>query len=90
MSARKNQHIAVDGAHAIDNAIGPDANLFRGFSVRAAVTKQLPVGSFRMNFYGSETFVITVVPFDQIAIDFGYGAKARQCASSGSALQRAR
>src|ERR1700751_5791356 len=87
MSARKNQHVAFDGAHAMDNAIRPRADLFRKFSVRAAVTEQIPVGSFCTNLYGADTFVITVIPFDQIAIDFGYRAKACQFAGSHGALQ---
>src|SRR5205809_8090946 len=30
---RKNQHVAFDRTHTADNAIGPDANLIRHFSV---------------------------------------------------------
>src|SRR5437667_133193 len=90
MSARKNQHIAFDGAHAIDNAIGTGSNLFGRFSVRAAVTEQLPVRSLRVNLRCAETFVITIVPLDQITIDLSYGAEACQLTSSRGALQRAR
>ena len=39
MPTRKNQHIALDRAHSADNTIGPGANLFRRFSVRATVAK---------------------------------------------------
>jgi len=49
MSARKNQHVAFDRAHAADNTIGSRPNLFRRFSVRATVAKQLPAGSLRTN-----------------------------------------
>ena len=75
MSAGKNQHIAFDGAHATDNTIGSGANLLRRFSVGTTVTEQLPVGSYRMNFRGSNAFIIAVVPLDQIGIDFGCSAE---------------
>jgi hypothetical protein len=39
MSARKNQHIAFDGAHPTDNTIGSGANLLRRFSVWATVAE---------------------------------------------------
>src|SRR5258708_11270979 len=90
MSARKDQHIAFDRTHATHNVIGPRANVVRQFSAGAAVAKQLPVGAMCMNLHRSETFVLAVVPFDQIAIDFGCGRKAGQFAGASSALQGAR
>jgi hypothetical protein len=43
-----------------------------------------------MNLDRSETFVFSVVPFDQVAIDFGYGPEAGQFARASSALQGTR
>src|SRR5262249_335634 len=89
MSAGKDQNVAFDGAHAMDNTISTGANLFRRFSVRAAVSEQIPVGSLCMNLYGADTFVITVIPFDQIGIDFGDAPEACPFTGSRSSLQRA-
>src|SRR5215467_3922308 len=42
-----------------------------------------------MNLCGAETFVVTIVPFDQVAIDLSYAAKPCQFTRSRSASQRA-
>src|SRR5437667_5908934 len=44
----------------------------------------------RMDFDRSETFVLAVVPFDQIPIHFGCGAKAGQFAGASRSLQGTR
>src|SRR5438093_5541398 len=90
MPARKNQHIALDCAHPTRNMIGPRANMIRQFSTGTAIQEQLPVGTFLMDLDRSETFVIPVVPLDQIAIDFGCGSEAGQFAGASSALQGTR
>src|SRR5215216_528133 len=87
MSARKNQYIGVERADTRNNTIGTRANLFRRFSVRATIAKQFPIRSCGVDLCRSQTFVVAVVPFDQITIDFSYGSKARQFTSSKSALQ---
>src|SRR6266576_3679176 len=43
-----------------------------------------------MNLRRSETFVLAVVPFDQIAINFGCGPEATDFAGASGALQRTR
>src|SRR5206468_2755895 len=43
-----------------------------------------------MNLHRSETFVLAVVPFDQIAIDFGCRPEAGQFAGPSGALQGTR
>ena len=42
-----------------------------------------------MDFFCAFPFVLAVVPFDQVGIDFGSIAKARQLTSTPRALQRA-
>src|SRR5436309_7579774 len=44
----------------------------------------------RMNLDRAETFVLAVVPFDQIVIDFGCGAEAGQFAGASGTLQGTR
>src|SRR5438045_7370891 len=90
MPTRENQHIAVDGAHSTHNVIGPRANMIRQFSTGTAIAKQLPVGTLLMDLDRSATFVIPVVPFDQIAIDLGCTSEPGQFASASSALQGTR
>src|SRR5437867_10074089 len=68
MSTRKNQHIAFDRAYPTDNTIGSGTDLLWRFPVGATVAKQLPAGPLRTNLRVSKTFVIAIVPFDQIAI----------------------
>ena len=43
-----------------------------------------------MNLCGSKTFIIAIVPFDQIRVDFSDSSKASQLARAPGALQRAR
>ena len=76
MPARKNQDVAFDHAHAIHCLICPGSNLVRRFPARTAVAEQLPLWTHGMNFRRPEAFILAVVPFDQIAIDFGYSAEA--------------
>src|SRR5205823_3286490 len=71
MSARKNQNIAFDPSHTAHNVIGPGANLVRRFAPGASVAEEKPIRALRANLFRSETSVIAVVPFDQVAIDFG-------------------
>jgi hypothetical protein len=87
MPTRKNQHIALDCAHPTHNTIGPRPNMIRQFPTGTAIAEQLPVGTLLMDLDRSMTFVIPVVPFDQIAIDFGCGSEACQFAGTRSTLQ---
>jgi hypothetical protein len=90
MSTRKNQHIAFDHAYAIDNTIGSRTNLLRRFPVGATVAKQLPAGTPRTNLRRSKTFVIAIIPFDQIAIVLCYCAESGQFTRPNGALRRTR
>src|SRR5437867_3671541 len=76
MPARKNQNIASDRANAIHNLICPRGNMVRRFSAGAAVVEQMPFRALRVNFRRAEAFVPAVVPFDQVAVNFGARAEA--------------
>src|SRR5262245_63563606 len=86
MPAGKEQHVPLDGPHSAHHVVGPDTNLFRGFSPRAPISEQLPVGALGVNFNRASTLVITVIPFQQVAIYLGNVPKASQLACSGRAL----
>jgi hypothetical protein len=90
MPTRKNQHIALDRAHPTHNVIGPRANMIRQFSTGTAIAEQLPVGTLLVDLDRSATFVIPVVPFDQIGVQFSYGSEAGQFARASSPLQGTR
>src|SRR5271169_1759879 len=89
MCARKQQDVALNAAHTVDDAIGPRAYLGWGFAVRAAVAKQLPIRALLQDLGGSAAFVFAIVPFHQIGIALGVVAETRQLAGSRCALQRA-
>src|SRR5271166_3636794 len=87
MPARKNQHVAFDRAHPAHDAIGPRAYLARRLSSGAAVTEELPFRALRMDLSRAAALVLAVIPFDQVGVDFGRGAKAGQLARPHRALQ---
>jgi hypothetical protein len=88
VSARKNQNIPLDRAHALDHTIGSCTNLARRFPSWTAIAEDLPAGALAVDLRRPETLVLAIVPFHQIVVDFGLGAKAGQFAGPGRALQR--
>src|SRR6516164_5203075 len=81
MRTRKQQNVAVDGAHAADDALG------RRLAARAAVAEQPPIGVLLEYLRGAPALVVAVVPFHQIRIEFRPVAKTRQLAGPDGALQ---
>ena len=71
MPAGKEQHVPLDGPHSAYHVVGADTSLFRGFPSRTTIAEQLPVGAIGVNFNGAATFVITIIPFHQIANNLG-------------------
>jgi hypothetical protein len=87
MTARKKQHVSFYSTHPADNEISPRAHLVGRFASGAPVSEQLPIRSFRMDFGRAATFILAVVPFEQIAIYIGCGAEAGQLTGPSCALQ---
>src|SRR5215469_11475433 len=85
MPAGKEQHVPLDGPHSAHHVIGPDTNLFWGFSSRTTIPEQLPVRALGVNFNSAAALIITVIPFQQVAIYLGNVPKASQFACSGRA-----
>jgi hypothetical protein len=85
---RKNQNVALDRAHAANHTVSPRSNLGWRFPSGTTVAEQLPARALGMDLPSAQTLVFAVVPFDQVAIDFGLGAEASQLAGPGGALQR--
>ena len=88
MTARKNQNIPLDGAHALNHAIGPCPNLDGGFPSGATIAKDLPAGAPGMDLRRPEALVFAIVPFHQISVGFRLTAEAGKFAGPGRAAQR--
>jgi len=90
MPARKQQNVAWDVANAAHDAIGPDADLIRCFSSRTTVAKQLPARTLFVDLLCATSLILTVIPFQQIAVALRFASEAGQLASPHRPLQRAR
>src|SRR6516162_342758 len=90
MPARKQQSVARDGANAVHDAIGPNADLIRCFSSGTTVAKQLPARTLFVDLLSSTSLVLAIIPFQQIAVCLRFTSESGQLARSDRALERAR
>jgi len=88
MGAGEEQCISSGCSHSAQHAVGPGGYLVRRLASRTAIAKNLPVGAHTVNLRRRQTFILTIVPFEQVGIDFSFGAKTRQVTGSVCALQR--
>src|SRR5262249_48589676 len=63
-------------------------NLFWGFPSRTTIAEQLPVRAPGVDFTSAAALVISVIPFQQVAINLGNAPEAGECAGPGRAHQR--
>jgi hypothetical protein len=89
MCAGEKQHVTCDGAHALYHSVGPRANLGWRFPSGAAITKQLPIRALLMDISRQATFILAIVPFEQVPVDFSHSSEAGQLAGPGGTPQRA-
>src|SRR5262249_41229504 len=68
----------------------PLADLLRAFPARATIGENEPTGPDCLNLLWSESFIFTVVPFDQIGIDSSLRTESGQLTCFTGALQGAR
>src|SRR5262247_3550401 len=87
MAAGKKQNVPVNGAQAAHHPVAPRAYLIRRFSAGTTVAEQLPTGTLRKDIGRTTAFILAVVPFVQVVIDFSLRTEAGQLASSRRALQ---
>ena len=78
VSAGKEQYVSRNCADTLDHTVRPLAYLCWRFASRTAVSEQLPVWAVRKYLGRAPPFILTVVPFHQVRISFGYGAKPGQ------------
>src|SRR5215475_8299461 len=89
MAMCKQGYVSLCGAGFGNNPIDPRADLLRRLPARAAVAKNHPVRSFRMNLLWRKPFVLPIVPLHQIALDMRAFAEPRQLAGLACPVERA-
>jgi hypothetical protein len=89
VSTRKEKNVRLNLPDPVHNTIGPRAHLPGGFAPRAAITKQLPVGSFSMNLHTAAALVLAIVPFEQVRLNLGNLPKTGQLTGAPGTQQRA-
>jgi hypothetical protein len=90
MPARKKQHVSRNRAHSGDNSVCAFTDLLGHFPSGRAVPKQVPIRALGADFDTSEAFILAIIPFDEIGIDFSNGPKPGQLACPARASQRTR
>ena len=90
MSVAEQGDVSRRGTNLGDNAIGARADLFRRLAARTAVAKNRPTRPSRANLFRRESFVLAIVPLDQVGLDIGKLAKPSEFAGFAGALERTR
>ena len=78
----------MDGPDTLDDAIRSRADLIESFSAGEAIAKQFPIRTLRLDFRGGESFVIAIIPFDEVGVDFGCLTEAGKLARAPRPKQR--
>src|SRR5271170_2615271 len=90
MAARKQDRAVIRRAKASDNAIGSRPDVCWLLAIRASVAKQEPAGTIGQDLARLPSFVVAVVPLQEVGIDLGSLAEPGQRAGARRALKRAR
>ena len=80
VAAGKDQNIPLDIAKTMYDSIRSITDLSQRFAAGAAISKELPFRSGLLNLGCPQTFVLSIVPFDQIRIHFRDCFEARKFA----------
>src|SRR5262244_2197391 len=78
MPAGKKENVSWQPSQAIHDAIGARGDLLRRFAPRTAIAEEFPIWTLRADLDRPATFILTVVPLDEIAIDFRNRSEAGQ------------
>src|SRR5690349_8510572 len=76
LPARKNQHIPLHSAQAVDHSLSSCVNLFWRLTARTSIAKQLPVRPLPSDLGTGTALILAIVPFDQVRVDFGHSSEA--------------
>jgi hypothetical protein len=90
MAARKCKNVAHNAVDSGDEAVGLNCGILGRFAVWTAVTKKFPAGALLHNVANMSPLPATVVPFQEVWIQFRHGAKAAQFSSPRCPLQGTR
>src|SRR5215471_18440546 len=81
VSAGKQKDRALNCSNPVHDAVRPRRYLVKRFPARESITEHLPTRTLRLNVRGAETFVLAVVPFNQVTIHFRSWRKAGEIRS---------
>ena len=87
MSTGEKQDVALYCAGPVYNSIGASADLPRRFSSGAAVAKQIPAWAFGADLGATASFILAIIPLDEIGVDLCDCAKSGQFTSPVRPLQ---
>src|SRR5271157_3559279 len=87
MPAREKQYVSLDASNPVNDLVGSCTYFPWRFPAGTAITEQLPIRSAGMDFRTAETFILAVVPFQQVRVYLRGGAKPCQFTSPSRALQ---
>ena len=86
----KEDDVSFHRAHALDYSIHSNADVFRTFPSRATVLEEHPPRRLGMNLFRGQALVVAVVPFLEVAIDFGPLPQTGELAGLAGTLKGAR
>jgi hypothetical protein len=86
LAVRKQRDVSFQRAQPRDQPIGAVGHLLGRLAAGAAVGKNVPAGSRRANAATGKSFVVAVVPFLKIGVDFRCLRQSSQFAGAPSAL----
>src|SRR5271157_2234749 len=87
MPAREKQYVSLDASNPVNDLVGSCTYFPWRFPPGTAITEQLPIRSAGMDFRTAETFILAVVPLQQVRVYLRDGAKPCQFTSLPRALQ---
>jgi len=89
MSVREQKHVAGSPESTVDHSLSSDGNLRAAFASRHAVAPQGPARVFNLNLGRSPSFVLTVIPLEQICVEYCTIAEAGEEAGFSCSVERA-
>jgi hypothetical protein len=90
MAAGKNEHIPLYFSDSGKSPIGPSSDVPRRFTVGAAIAEDYPTGALCQDLGPRPTFVVAIIPFDEIGGGLGQRPVAAKFARAHRSLKRAR
>ena len=81
--------VAVDRAGTGYHPVHSRTHLLRGLATRASIPKDQPTRRDLVDLLGRQSLVLAIVPLDQVGVDDGLIAEARQLAGLSCPLHRA-